>query len=323
MEVIFGINQLKRPFINPVVTLGNFDGVHLGHRRIFAKLQEEAKMIQGEAVVITFEPHPLKVLHPEDSPPLLTAFRKKMVLIEEAGIEKVLCLEFSLAFAGLTPFEFVRDILVEKVKAKKIVVGYNYHFGKGKSGNVEVLKEICKSFGIEVEVMGASTIDQIVVSSSRIRELIQKGNVEKASKLLGRDYSVTGTVVEGKKRGCGLGFPTANLEMADELYPKTGVYAVGVSLRDRRFNGLANVGYNPTFATEDKEQFTLEVHVLNFSENIYGREIQVNFKRRIRDEIRFDSPSQLIAQIRKDIEWAETNVFTPLESSEIHGRNGT
>jgi riboflavin kinase/FMN adenylyltransferase len=306
MEIIFGIDQIKKPFINPVVTLGNFDGIHLGHQRIFERLKAEAARIQGEAIVITFEPHPLKILLPKDCPPLITPFKKKMMFIEKIGIEKVLCIDFSLAFAEISPFEFVRDILVKKVNTKKIIIGYNYHFGKGKSGDAETLKKICKRFNIEVEVMEALTIDHITISSSKIRELIQEGNVEKASKLLGRDYPIIGKVIKGAKRGYALGFPTANLEISEELYPKTGVYAVEVLLKNQVFKGLANVGYNPTF---DTKAFSLEVHILNFNREIYGDEIQVNFKKRIRDEIRFDSRSHLIDQIQKDIQWAEKNIF--------------
>jgi len=311
MEIILGIDQLKKPFVNPVITLGNFDGVHLGHQRIFEKLKDEARKIHGEAVVITFEPHPVKVLSPEYFLPLLTSFRKKMMLIEKSGIERVLCIEFSLAFAEIYPSEFVRDILVKKVNVKKIIVGYNYHFGKGKSGDVEFLKNICKLFNIGVEVMEALIIDHTIVSSSKIRELIRGGEVEKASKLLGRDYPIIGRVVEGSKRGHTLGFPTANLEISDELYPRAGVYAVEVIWENQPFRGLANVGFNPTF---DTKAFSLEVYILNFDQEIYGEEIQINFKKRIRDEIRFDSPAHLIDQIRKDIQWAEENVFGKLVS---------
>ncbi len=179
---------------------------------------------------------------------------------------------------------------------------------------LEILKNICKLFNIGVEVMEALTIDHTTVSSSKIRELIRGGEVEKASRLLGRDYPIIGRVVEGTKRGHALGFPTANLEISDELYPKTGVYAVEVVWKNQPFKGLANLGSNPTFSPPsggEKKGFSLEVHLLNFNEEIYGEEIQVNFKKRIRDEMRFDSPSHLIDQIRKDIRWAEENVFTP------------
>jgi riboflavin kinase/FMN adenylyltransferase len=312
MEIIQGIENLKRPFRNPVVTLGNFDGVHLGHQKIFEKVKEEASKIHGEAVVITFEPHPLKVLSPERFLPLLTPFRKKMMLIEKVGIETVLCLRFSLAFSEISPDEFIKNILVERVKVKKIIVGYNYRFGKEQKGDVQTLIQSGQPLHFEVEVVEALRIDQTIVSSSKIREFIQKGEVERASKLLGRDYPIIGKVIEGSKRGHSLGFPTTNLEISDELYPKTGVYAVEVVWNHQVFNGLANVGFNPTFlsAQSGKEgRFSLEVYILNFNQEIYGEEIQVNFRKRIRDEVRFDSPSHLIEQIQKDVRWAQENVF--------------
>ncbi len=313
MEIIIGIDQLKRPFSNPVITLGNFDGVHLGHQRIFERLKQEAERIHGEAVVITFEPHPLKVLSPDKFLPLLTPFPRKMMLIEKSGIDRVLCIEFSSTFADISPSDFVKDILAEKVNAKKIIVGYDYRFGKGKTGDINILRSLCKLFNIEVEVMGAFTIDHTVVSSSKIRELISEGEVDTASKLLGRDYLIIGKVVGGMKRGHALGFPTANLEISGELYPKNGVYAVEVYWKTQTFKALANVGFNPTFVTGqggEKGSFALEVHLLNFNQEIYGEKIQVNFKKRIRDEIRFDSASRLIDQIRKDIQWAQENVFS-------------
>jgi riboflavin kinase/FMN adenylyltransferase len=312
MEIIKGIENLKRPFISPVVTLGNFDGVHLGHQEIFKRVKEEALKIHGESVVITFEPHPLKVLAPEKFLPLLTPFRKKMMLIEKSGIETVLCIEFSFAFSEISPTEFIKSILVGKVKVKKVIIGYNYHFGKGQRGDAQTLIESGKVFDFEVEVVKPLKVGQTIVSSSKIRDLIQRGEVEVASRLLGRYYLISGKVLEGAKRGKTLGFPTANLEISDELYPKTGVYAVEVVWHQQQFNGLANVGLNPTFSSQigkREEQFSLEVHILNFNQQIYGEEIEVYFKKRIRDEVRFRSPSLLIEQIKKDIWWANENVF--------------
>ncbi|MBM4306861.1 MAG: bifunctional riboflavin kinase/FAD synthetase [Deltaproteobacteria bacterium] len=306
MELIQGIENLQKPFRNPVVTLGNFDGIHLGHQRIFEKLKEEARKFAGESVVVTFEPHPLKILSPEQCPPLLTPFKKKMMLMEKVGVEKVLCIQFTKAFSEISAVEFVKNVLVEKVEAKKIIVGYNYRFGRGKSGNAESLKETCLHFGIEVEIMEALTVDDTIVSSSKIREFIRAGQVERASKLLGRGYPVMGQVVEGTKRGHALGFPTANLKITEELYPKPGVYAVNVEWHEQRWKGLANIGFNPTF---DGKTLTLEVHILNFDREIYGDEIQVSFVKRIRDEIRFHSQQELIEQIQKDIEWVKVNVF--------------
>jgi len=312
MEIITGIENLRRSLRNPVVTLGNFDGVHLGHQRIFKRVKEEATKLHGEAVVITFEPHPLKVLAPEKFLPLLTPFRKKMLLIEKSGIETVLCIEFSLAFSEISPSEFIRSILVEKVKVRKVIVGYNYHFGKGQKGDVQTLEDAGRALSFEVEIVEPLKVGETIVSSSKIRDLIQRGEVEDASRLLGRDYPIIGRVVKGAKRGVTLGFPTANLEISHELYPKTGVYAVEVTWHQQHFNGLANVGLNPTFSpekTQNEKPISLEVYILNFSQDIYGDEIQVAFKRRIRDEVRFDSPAQLIDQIQKDIQWAKENAF--------------
>jgi len=314
MEVILGIDHLTRPLANPVVTLGNFDGVHLGHQKIFEKVKENASKINGESVAITFEPHPLKILSPKRCPPLLTPFRKKIMLIQRSGIEIVFCIEFSLAFSRITPFDFIKNILVEKVRVRKVVIGYNYHFGKRQMGDVRILKSAGKHFNFEVEVMEPLKIDHTIVSSSKIRELIKSGKVEMAAKLLGRNYPIIGKVVEGSKRGHTLGFPTANLETSEELYPKAGVYAVEVIWNQQIFNGLANVGFNPTFISLQRDgsperNFSVEVYILNFSKEIYGEEIQINFKRRIRDEVRFSSPSQLIEQIQKDIRWAKENVF--------------
>ncbi len=312
MEIIKGIETLKRSFRNPIATLGNFDGVHLGHQDILRKVKEEATKIQGEGLVITFEPHPLKVLAPEKFLPLLTPFREKMVLIEKSGIETVLCVEFSLGFSEISPFEFIKNILVEKVRVRKVIIGYNYHFGKGQKGDVRTLKDAGRVFGFEVEVVEPFRIGPTIVSSSKIRNLIQKGEVDSASKLLGRAYSILGNVVEGAKRGQTLGFPTANLDISDKLYPKPGVYAVKVEWREQRLNGLANVGTNPTFASEQEgkgQPISLEVHILNFSQDIYGEQIRVNFVRKIRDEVRFKTSSLLIEQITKDVRWANENVF--------------
>ena len=312
MEIIKGIKNLKRPFVTPVVTLGNFDGVHLGHQIIFKRVKEEALKLHGEGIVITFEPHPLKVLASDKFLPLLTPFRKKMMLIEKSGIDVVFCIEFSWAFSEIPPLEFIKNILVEKIKVKKVIIGYNYRFGMGQKGDAQTLKEAGKIFNFEVEVVKPLKVEHTIVSSSKIRALIHKGEVEEASKLLGRNYPIIGKVVEGAKRGHTLGFPTANLEISDELYPKVGVYAVEVVWHQQHFKGLANVGFNPTFSsgqTEPEGCFSLEVHILNFHQEIYGEEIQIDFKKRIRDEVRFNSPSDLIRQIQKDIEWAQENVF--------------
>jgi riboflavin kinase/FMN adenylyltransferase len=312
MDILRGIEEIKRPFTNPVVALGNFDGVHLGHQKIFKKVMEDAREIGGEGVVVTFEPHPLKILSPSRCPPLLTPFRKKMAFIEQSGIRTVLCIEFTPALSRLSPLEFVENVLMKRISPRKVVVGFNYHFGQKKSGDAKMLKTLCKPFHVEVDIVEPLVIDGMAVSSSRIRELIKSGRMQEASRLLGRDYLVLGKVIEGAKRGRTLGFPTANLEVTDEVYPPNGVYAVDVMSGGARYHGLANIGRNPTFQTPpgaSANPLSLEVYILNFDQMIYGEEIQVNFRRRVRDEIRFESSAQLVEQIQKDVQWARENVF--------------
>jgi len=309
VETIFSIDRLSRRLVNPVVTLGNFDGIHLGHQKIFERVKTEASRMGGESVVITFEPHPLKVLSPRSCLPLLTPFRSKILLIEQSGMDVLLCIEFTKTFSEMSPSDFVKNILVEKVGAQKVIVGFNYHFGKNKKGNPQILKQIGSLFNLQVEIIDSLIIEGTTVSSSKIRELIKNGQVEKASKLLGRHYSILGKVIEGAKRGHLLGFPTANLEISEELTPLPGVYAVEVLWKRQSFKGVANVGWNPTFQTEGEGKISSEVYILDFNEDIYGEEIQIDFVRRIRDEARFDSIAQLITQIQKDIEWAQENVF--------------
>jgi riboflavin kinase / FMN adenylyltransferase len=312
MEIILGIEHLKRSFNKPVIALGNFDGVHLGHQEIFRRVREEALKIGGEAIVVTFEPHPLKVLSPSHCPPLLTPFQKKMTLIEKSGILTVFCIEFTVNFSNLSPNEFVENILVGKITPRKLVVGYNYHFGRKKSGDSKMLKELCKHFQIDVEIVEPFILNGMVVSSSRVRALIKNGEMEESSKLLGRDYFVTGKVIQGAKRGKALGFPTANLALSDELYPPLGVYAVEVVWNHLTYHGVANLGKNLTFQPAKRESLapvSLEVHLLDFDQMIYGEEIQINFRKRIRNEVRFESAAQLLDQIRKDIAWAQENVF--------------
>lgn len=310
MEIIQGIENIKRSFKNPIVTIGNFDGVHLGHQKIFERVKEESSRLDGESMVITFEPHPLKILSPENFIPILTPFHMKMRLIEETGIKTVLCINFSPAFSEINPDDFIKKILVEKLNIKKIIIGYNYHFGKDQKGDVKTLLKAGKIYFFETEVIEALKIDDVTVSSSKIRELIKDGEVEKASRLLGRDYIIVGKVIKGSGRGKDLGFPTANIEVSEQLFPKTGVYAVNVSWNHKFFNGVANIGRNPTFIEEKgEERPSFEVHILNFNQDIYSDEIQISLKKRIRDEVRFEEPSKLVEQIKNDIQWAKANAF--------------
>ncbi|NIS61545.1 MAG: bifunctional riboflavin kinase/FAD synthetase [Proteobacteria bacterium] len=301
MDIIIGIENINRKFRNPVLTLGNFDGVHLGHQNIFKAVKEEAQKIDGEAIVFTFDPHPLKVLAPERCPPPLTPFKKKLMLMEMVGVDVIIVATFDFDLAKITPETFVERILVDKIGAKKILVGYNYYFGKDRRGNVEMLIRLGRQFGFEVKVVEAVKVNDTPVSSSKIRELIQCGEMRQAAQLLGRNYRLIGKVIWGTGRGKELGCPTANLEIPNGLYPKTGVYAVEVILGNKTYPGVANVGYNPTFG---ENPLSVEVHILDFTRDIYGEEIQLIFLERIRDEEAFEDPDSLVRQMRKDIDVA-------------------
>ena len=306
MELIENIQTISEPYQNAVVTIGNFDGVHIGHQALFHQVIEKAEEIEGVSVAITFDPHPLRVLTKNGYPPLITLYEQKLELIERAGLDVLICIPFTKEFAAVSARSFVKDILVDRVGMKAVVVGKDYTFGKKREGNLALLKELGEQLDFKVFVLdwikGADSLEARS-SSTRIRDLVREGKMEKARKLLGRYYQIRGTVETGRNRGGKLlGFPTANIKLYDELCPKTGVYAVTVECQDgRKFKGVANIGYSPTF---DDHVFTVEVHILDFHENIYNQKIRVNFIRRIRDEKKFSGISELSDQIKKDVETA-------------------
>jgi len=299
MTVIYSSDQLeKNPLRNPVLTIGNFDGVHKGHLTLFNLVKERAALIDGQSVVMTFEPHPIKVMMPENGPPLITPTQQKLKLMEDSGIDVILCVPFTEKFANISPEDFIKDLLVDKVGIKEIVVGYDYSFGHKRAGNIELLKKMGDELDFKVHMVDKILLDETVVSSTTVRNLVQEGNLSEAKKLLGRHYQVCGTVIKGQNRGGRLlGFPTANLKLVDELTPKLGVYAVKVLIGDKTYNGLTNIGYNPTFGNN---VFSVETHILDFSGDLVGETIRVNFIERLRDEKPFKSVDELAAQIKKD-----------------------
>jgi len=301
MEIILGIEKIARPFRNPVVALGNFDGIHLGHQCIFQRTKREASKVGGESIAFTFEPHPLKVLYADDCPPLITPFKKKMMLIESLGLDVVICAAFTKEFSAMPAREFVKSILVDRIGTQRIIVGYNYSFGQGRRGGVEDLKNYAQEFGFQVTVVSPVRVGNQTVSSSTIRTLIQNGEMAEAAGLLGRHFMVIGKVIWGTARGRLLGVPTANVEILNELYPKNGVYAVDVQIEKKTYPGVANVGVNPTFGGD---RFSVEVHIFDFDRSIYGEEIQVTFIERIRGETAFETPDALVKQIRRDMDHA-------------------
>ena len=305
MQHIQSLDTIRHPFPGGVITIGNFDGVHIGHQALFYEVIERAHAIKGTSIAMTFEPHPLRVLKKNVSPPLITMFEQKVELIERSGIDVLISIPFTLEFAAISAQSFVEDLLVRRIGMKAIVVGEDYAFGKNREGDIDLLNSLAPRLGFEVIVTSLirtvqGTLERI--SSTAIRESVQAGEMQYACRMLGRHFQIRGTVEAGRDRGGKLlGFPTANLKLEDELIPKTGIYAVTVETRDGLLQGVANIGYSPTF---DDRQFTVEVHILDFKEFIYGQRIRVNFIKRIRDEIKFSSLGALKDQIAKDVETA-------------------
>ncbi|MGV8073352.1 MAG: bifunctional riboflavin kinase/FAD synthetase [Syntrophobacteraceae bacterium] len=302
MDVFVGIENVCRPLRNPVLTIGNFDGVHRGHEALFQRVKEWARKLNGESVVVTFHPHPLEVLSPGNGPSFITAHERKLELIEAAGIDAAIVIPFTKDFAEISAEDFVKDLLVGRLGVKAIVVGYDYRFGRGREGDIDFLKEKGREFGFEVDTVSGISIDGTMVSSTIIRRFIQDGRIDEAGKLLGRYYEISGLVVHGRSRGGRLlGFPTANIRMPSLASPRNGIYAAQVDVDGVQYGGAANLGYNPTFGDEE---LSLEVYILDFDRDIYGKTITVRFIERLRDEKRFSGPEELKAQISKDVERA-------------------
>lgn len=315
MKIYQDVNSVKA--INPVVTIGIFDGVHLGHIKILERLKKIASSTGGETVVVTLWPHPRLVLgNSRDAIHLLSSLDEKIGLIEKSGIDNMIILPFTRDFANISYDEFIRNYLVDGIKAKSIIVGYNHHFGKDRKGGFEQLKDNADKFGFSVERQAPVIIENKTVSSSVIRQLIMDGNVVLANKLLGYHYAIEGKVMKGKRIGKQLGFPTANIDVSDEnkLIPFTGVYAVRVEIENRWHNGMLNIGVRPTIE-EQVHSFTIEVHILDFNKDIYGKDIRLQFVERIRDEKKFKNADELIEQLKLDR--IETNLI--LGNHSFHG----
>ena len=301
MKVISSLENIKEPFAYAVITVGNFDGVHIGHQGLLKEVKKRADKMSGTSIVLTFEPHPLKVLK-EKKIPLITPFERKIELIEKLGIDVVICLPFTREFSKVSAREFVEEILLKKIGMREIVVGYDYTFGHKREGNIDLLKKLGDELGFKVCILGPILVDNMIVSSTRIRNLIMEGELEKVKTLLNRYYQVSGEVIAGHDRGGRLlGFPTANLKLVNEVFPKNGVYVVEVIYNNKVYGGVTNIGFKPTFGND---VLSVETHILDFDQNIYGKKIKLNFIKRLRNEKRFSSIEALAAQIKRDIEEA-------------------
>lgn len=300
MKVIHGLERIEEAFRYPVITLGNFDGLHLGHQFIFREVVKKAKETGGTAITLTFEPHPLKVMAPDRPLRLLTTFEEKVRLIKAKGIDILICVNFTKAFADQAPRDFVKNVLHRRLGVAELFVGHDFAFGKGRKGTVESLKEMASELGFKIFVIDAIKVGNDIVSSSKIRDLLLEGKVKEASLFLGRPYSIEGKVIKGEGRGATLlGFPTANLETPDLLIPKEGIYAVTVEFDGKDYKGAANIGYKPTFGSRG---LNCEVHILDFIGDLLGSRLRITFIERLRDEATFTRPEALSEQIRKDVE---------------------
>ena len=284
------------------MTIGTFDGVHIGHQKILKKLIQSAKEHKKESVLLTFFPHPRMVLQENVSIELLNTLKEKSALLEEMGLDSLIIHPFSKEFSRLTALDFVRDVLVNQLNTSKLIIGYDHHFGKNREGNIDQLREYSQLFDFDVEEIPAQDIDHVSVSSTKIRNALHNGLLKTANKYLGYHYMINGTVVNGKKLGGKIGFPTANIDVKEDykLIPKTGVYVVKAILEDAgTCFGMMNIGYRPTL---DGKHQTIEAHFFDYNGDLYGKSLKIELLYFLREEQKFNTVDDLIIQLKKDKE---------------------
>ncbi len=302
MNVYEGLEEIS-DIQNTALTIGTFDGVHLGHQKVIQQLKKAANAIQGESVIFTFFPHPRMVLFPDDiSLRLLTTEEEKKELLNKFGVDHLVIQPFTKEFSRITHIEYVRDILVNKLKLKKLIIGYNHQFGRNREGTFQELTKLAPVYGFEMERIPAQDVNNVEISSTKIRGALEKGDIITANKFLGYDYNMSGKVVNGKGIGKGLGFPTANIQIENKykLIPGNGIYSVLVEVDKIIHKGMLSIGVNPT-VTKDAIK-TIEVNIFDFNKDIYGENICIYFKQKLRDEIKFDGLESLKKAIAADRE---------------------
>jgi riboflavin kinase/FMN adenylyltransferase len=302
MELVRGLHNLRPEHRGCAATIGSFDGIHLGHQAVLAELVAQGRKRRLPATLITFEPQPREYFMPEEAPPRLTRFREKLEVLQRCGIDRVVCLRFNTYLASLTADEFIRRIMLDGLAVKYLVVGDDFRFGKGRTGDYALLQQAGKAHGFPVVTMPTFNVDHHRVSSTRIRVALNEGDLNSAEALLGRPYWMSGRIAHGDKRGRTIGFPTANIFMHRNAVPVEGVFAVEMcGIDDRPLPGVANVGTRPTV---DGSRAQLEVHLFDFDRDIYGRHVRVSFLKKLRPERKFESFELLKRQIELDAEQA-------------------
>lgn len=298
MKIYHGLDEFKKLDF-AIVTGGTFDGVHFGHKKILQRLDEISKKNGGESVLLTYWPHPRLVLYPEQELYLLTSIEEKVELLSQKHVDHLVIIPFTKGFANLSSEEFIKDILVDRIGTKKLVIGYDHKFGKNRSGSFEELKKDGPIYGFEVEEIPKQMIENNAVSSTKIRRALTAGEIDIANEYLGRPYCIHGKVIEGDKIGRTMDFPTANIEVTfkHKLIPAEGIYAVKVNVDEKYFKGMLNIGYRPTFGGTQKR---VEVNIFDFNKDIYDKEILIEFYHRIRAEVKFENLGALKSQLHHD-----------------------
>ncbi len=308
MRIFRNLEEVKG-LKNPVITIGTFDGVHLGHQKIISQINEEARKIGGESVLFTFFPHPRMVLYPENhNLKLIQTQAEKLEKLAKLGLQNIIEIPFTFDFSRLTALDFVRNILANALNIKTLVIGYDHQFGKNREGTIEFLKSICSTYDFNVIEIPPLVVDDLNISSTKIRASIKSGDMIKAAAFLGDKYSLNGTVVKGQRLGRTIGFPTANIQLMEnyKLVPGRGVYAVELEIEGQRHKGMANIGVRPTVSEAEEE--TIEVHFFDFNSDIYKKNITVFFYEKIREELKFENKERLIIQLQHD-EKTIRNIF--------------
>jgi len=298
VKIFNNIENLK--FKNPVITVGSFDGIHLGHKKLLKHLQDVSKNCEGESIVFTFAQHPRKLLNPSYKTALLQTNEEKIHLFEKIGIDNLILYDFTYEFSQLTSCQFIENILVSKLGINKLIVGFNHHFGKDKMGDFDKLKNCVQKYNFDCEKVTAELSDNEEISSSKIRNLIDLGEIELANKLLDYEYFSIGTVVEGNRLGRTINFPTINVSFVeDKIMPLKGVYATKVFIDNIQYFGMANIGLRPT-VVENQTKPNLEVHIFDFNQDVYGKTVKISFIKRFRAEKKFNNFEELKIQLEKD-----------------------
>ena len=297
MHVHYSIEAVAANASPCVATVGVFDGLHIGHQDVISEVLRQAKQFKLSNLVFVFHPSPLAFLAPDKSPRTLTSLPKKIEILNTLGVETAMFVPFNSQLQQMSPEAFVEEVLMKQLRVRRIVVGYDWQFGRGRAGNATLLRELGEVYGLAVTVVGPAEIDAAPVHSTRIREAITNGALEQAARLLGRRYSVIGRVVRGEGRGRQIGFPTANIDTGNQVLPPNGVYAIYVKLDGRSIGGVLNMGVRPTFGAL---KFQVEAHLFDFAEDVYDREVEVFFLSHIRDERKFPNPDALVVQIQRD-----------------------